>query len=184
MDEDGLRSMLRSDKLWTGPRSVLESDERFCQIVSYVIIRQNNSLLTYRRSPAAGEDRLHGKLSCGIGGHVGAEDLCLSRCEIDGLATVFRAADREVFEELSAPNPKKKGILGVLWDDANPVGRVHVGIVAIWDFAHDDLISSIDPGIADVGFMEPDLIVKNSVNAETWSTFVVTHLSNEIHVRR
>lgn len=111
------------------PRSQAETDESFLQIIPYLTLLCNDSVLTYRRAPSGGEDRLHGKLSVGVGGHINDED------DPDEPFYAFLAgAKRELFEEtgLDLPHDVFKGsAAGLLYDDSDAVGRVHLGVSII-----------------------------------------------------
>src|SRR5699024_9333875 len=52
-------------------RGDMEADPSYKQLISYVLIKseQGDSTLVYRRLGGGGEERLHGLLSIGAGGH-------------------------------------------------------------------------------------------------------------------
>ena len=56
------------------PRSQAESDEKYKQIIPYVIITHDAKYLCYVRGKRAGEARLLGQMSIGIGGHINPGD--------------------------------------------------------------------------------------------------------------
>lgn len=122
--------------VWAGPRPWLEVDFRFLQPIPYIVVKQATAngpiYMTYRRETSGGEDRLHGKLSIGIGGHIDCQD---SRYNLDGSVdfdtTLVLAAMREMDEEIGVP--RRPRVIGFLQDDSDPVGQVHFGIVMVWD---------------------------------------------------
>jgi predicted NUDIX family phosphoesterase len=71
-----------------------------------------------RRLRAGGDTRLHDRYSVGVGGHVGLVDGGIA----DGLA-------REWSEELVADWVPEFLPIGLLNDDTDPVGAVHLGVV-------------------------------------------------------
>jgi predicted NUDIX family phosphoesterase len=80
-----------------------------------------------RRTRGQSEARLHQSRSIGIGGHVEPPDAAPGT----GEAFFARALGRELAEELSfgdaaLPEPR---LLGIVNDDATPVGQVHAGLV-------------------------------------------------------
>ncbi|MFQ5505606.1 MAG: NUDIX domain-containing protein [Planctomycetota bacterium] len=93
------------------------------QLVPYCLLRFEGRFLLTQRLPAQSEARLHGRYSLGIGGHVNPPDLLAD-------ADPFRvAARRELHEELLVEGELDLRPLGILNDDSNPVGAVHLGLV-------------------------------------------------------
>ena len=79
-----------------------------------------------RRLAKGGEERLHDKLSIGVGGHLNPPDAA------DRAAILSQGARRELAEELVLEARDLAGpieALGLINDDANAVGAVHVGLV-------------------------------------------------------
>ena len=83
-------------------------------------------VLVVKRLKKGGEARLHDKLSIGIGGHINPID-----AEKDDLDLFTAATLRELEEELFIDGTYTTKAVGVLNDDSNPVGAVHVGLVQI-----------------------------------------------------
>jgi predicted NUDIX family phosphoesterase len=113
------------------PRSLCETDPTWKQLIPYlVVLNPAGEVLTYRRSPASGENRLHGKRSIGLGGHVqrsdGATPWPALRC----------AAQRELAEEFPAATSYTMQLAGLLNDDSTAVGSVHLGVVLVVALRH------------------------------------------------
>ena len=91
------------------PRSLAEGDPTFKQLIPYVIMTHGGKYLSYVRGKQAGETRLVGHRSIGIGGHINpADDMPLFstdfRDDIPLFSQDFRDAylsgvEREVAEE-------------------------------------------------------------------------------------
>jgi predicted NUDIX family phosphoesterase len=106
-------------------RHEAEVDQRYLQLCPYVVVFGPKSLevLIYRRNGSEG--RLHGKWSCGIGGHIHQRDL-----ESDPVGAFYRGMDREISEEIGSDCLEGRMTqLGIVFDPTNPVGRVHLGVV-------------------------------------------------------
>jgi len=92
--------------LFIGRRHELETDERFGQFLPYVILRRiaqdgSVTLFEYQRTKKVGEDRLGGKKSFGVGGHVDLADVWIDdNSVIDVVATTAHAIAREMNEEI------------------------------------------------------------------------------------
>src|SRR6266480_357085 len=100
------------------PRSEAESDPDWKQIIPYVCLRDGERIFLMRRTRAGGDERLFERYTIGIGGHVNPEDE-----GIDG------GLNREWEEEIAADFVPHFQPLGVLNDDDNAVGAVHLGLV-------------------------------------------------------
>ncbi len=106
------------------PRPEAEDNPSWKQPIPYCLVTRGQQILTVRRTRGQSEQRLHGLHSIGLGGHVQPEDR--------GAEPLFeRALRRELGEELELPglNRLQPLFLGLLNDDSNPVGQVHVGLV-------------------------------------------------------
>lgn len=92
--------------LFIGRREELEKDERFGQILPYIVLYkrrlyQHPSIFVYQRTKNVGEKRLAGDLSIGVGGHVDLADVVSSKDSvIDVVATIAGALRRELNEEV------------------------------------------------------------------------------------
>lgn len=106
------------------PRDLMETDPAYKQIIPYLVFKYQNSYFLMQRSETASEKRLRNKYSLGIGGHVRKEDL------LEG-NSLFDWARREFHEEINYTGNLSIKPLGILNDDSNPVGMVHVGFVLL-----------------------------------------------------
>lgn len=114
-------------------RNEAEKQPMFKQIIPYLVITSTVMsklrVLTYKR--AGSEKRLNDLYSIGIGGHINPVDSCERK-----MGLVHNAIKREVQEELEYTgsdfweNFGEDFIArGVLYDDSNDVGKVHLGLV-------------------------------------------------------
>ena len=65
------------------PRSEVEDDPSFKQIIPYVIFRSNGLVFTYVRGKRGGELRLRRLRSLGVGGHVAEADAEVAQAFVD-----------------------------------------------------------------------------------------------------
>src|SRR5699024_2354749 len=98
------------------------------QMISNVGMKweQGVSDLVCRRLGGGGEERLHGLLSIGVGGHMNDVP---EVADIDSKLSVNAARELEEEVGLSAESVKDMEIMGLINDDDNEVGRVHIGLV-------------------------------------------------------
>ncbi len=180
MDEGSIFELL-GGSLFVGPRPLLETDERFRQIIPYVVIKQGDEFIGYVRGSGGGEDRLHGKISIGVGGHIDLPDIEREHDGSINLAqTLGEAADREVDEEIDANVwfPQAKWV-GLLSDNTDAVGRVHIGVVGL---IHIDVGTEITSAEADTltkldAFSLSDL-EQNRDRLESWTALLLPHLND------
>lgn len=124
------------DNLVIKQRAKLEQEPEFRQIIPYVCVAtQRDDKLRfwpYRRTETSGEARLQGNVSIGFGGHIDLVDVMDDNSVIDLFQTIGNAAARELGEELDLAGAGEEVNLfdnGILIDDSNEVGKVHLGVV-------------------------------------------------------
>ncbi len=102
-------------------RSEAEINPQFKQIIPYLIFNYEDKFFLMKRRKNASEVRLQSKYSLGIGGHIREEDI------LDN--NIYHWAKREFFEEIDYAGDLNISPLGLLNDDSNEVGKVHLGFV-------------------------------------------------------
>jgi predicted NUDIX family phosphoesterase len=110
------------------PRSEMEQDRSWKQVIPYPVLRDGDAWFLMRRTRAGKDPRLHDRYSIGVGGHVNPEDGGL-----DG--NLEPALRREWHEELVVDFVPEFRFIGLLNDDTTPVGEVHLGVVYEGDAA-------------------------------------------------
>lgn len=100
------------------PRAEVEQEPEWQQIIPYLALFDGQRIFLMRRTRAGGDARLHERYSIGIGGHINPGD-----------EDALGALAREWREELVADFTPDFLPLGVLNDDSDPVGAVHLGLV-------------------------------------------------------
>lgn len=112
-----------------------ELNFEFKQPIPYVVIKQGNNFYAYERLNKGGEDRLHSKLSIGWGGHQNPLNNSLST-PFDEV--VMDNLERELEEELNIQTSSKNlKFIGLINDDYDTVGEVHLGILALLELPED-----------------------------------------------
>ena len=148
------------------PRSIVEDDPSYKQIIPYVVFRSGDQVFCYRRGDGSGEVRLRRKRSIGVGGHVDEAD-----AQGPGLSTLDAyetAVRRELEEEVEIRSPGMISRFGLINDDATPVGRVHLGIVHLFRLETPNVVARED-GLVETGFLNLDDLAAIRDDLETWS---------------
>ena len=148
-------------------RPIAEANPSFKQLIPYVVVRSGELVFLMERSDVGGDTRLHRKASIGVGGHLNPID-----GEVDPLGAGLR---REWAEELIADWEPHFRPLGLLNDDSNAVGSVHLGVVFEVDAAgrmlHVRERDKLAGRWADAGELQAA-----AGRLETWSRLVGEHL--------
>jgi predicted NUDIX family phosphoesterase len=147
------------------PRHEVEEDPQWKQIIPYLALFDGERLFLMRRTTAGGDARLHERYSIGIGGHVNPGD----GGPLGGLR-------REWSEELEADFMPEFHPLGVLNDDDDPVGAVHLGLVFTADAAGRP-VAIRETHKLEGHFTTLDEVASVADRLETWSSLLFDHLA-------
>lgn len=155
------------------PRDLMEEDPSFKQLIPYCIFQHideggNLSVFQYTRGSGGGETRLRSKKSVGIGGHI-------STLDADDVSPYFVGMQRELDEEILIDSEYDQSLVGLINDDSNDVGRVHLGIVHQFTVEHPNVRSREDD-IAEAGFSPIETVMGELDSYETWSKFCLESL--------
>lgn len=165
-DLDDLRAAVAAHGRYLD-RAIAEDDGSHKQLIPYVVVRDEERVFLMHRTDAGGDPRLHGKASIGVGGHLNPVD--------HGADALMAGLRREWAEELVADWEPDFELVGLLNDDSNPVGAVHLGVVFTVDAAgrrvdvreHAKLIGAV---------ATPDEVAASWDRLETWSQLVADAL--------
>jgi predicted NUDIX family phosphoesterase len=153
-------------------RSEVEDDPSFKQIIPYVIFRSGGLVFTYVRGKSGTESRLRRLKSLGVGGHVAEAD-----AEGRGTLEAYDLAlARELDEEVEIRSPGTITRIGLINDDSNPVGLVHLGVVHLYDLDRPEVVPRED-ALADPEFLPIASLDARKDEFETWSRFCIDSLA-------
>ena len=155
------------------PRGEVEEDPSYKLLIPYIIFRyrdkQGRSLVfQYTRGKGQGEGRLHSKRSIGIGGHISADDRSGDESESQPSAAYHEGMRRELAEEVAIDTPCVENCVGLINDDESEVGRVHLGVVHLFEIER-PAVRPLEPDIIDAGFRPVDELLSDVKEFETWS---------------
>lgn len=180
------RSVLFTNKIWQGlnvndfdeclaiihaeqefhPRSIMETDARFKQIIPYLVFTHDSKYFLMQRKAESSEQRLKNKFSLGIGGHIRKEDLSSTN--------IIDWARREFKEEVDYKGEFNVKNIGILNDDTNPVGEVHLGCVLLLEGDSDAI--SIKSELKNGELLSLEDCQFHYSQMESWSQTVFDHL--------
>ena len=149
-------------------RPLAEQDPSHKQLIPYVLMTCKGKYLTYVRGKRAGETRLVGNRSIGIGGHINPADDAVPLFRSDFREAYDAAVAREVEEEVCVEAGHTDRIVALLNDDSNEVGQVHLGVVHCW-VLDAPKVSRREQMITQMEFMSIDELRAVCDQMETWS---------------
>jgi predicted NUDIX family phosphoesterase len=148
-------------------RPLAEESPAYKQLIPYVVVRDGARTFLMERTDAGGDPRLHRKASIGVGGHLNPVD--------EGGDPLIAGLRREWSEELVTEWEPEFRLVGLLNDDSNPVGSVHLGVVFV-----------VEADGRPIAVRERDKLTATMADAEelraaeermeTWSRLVASHL--------
>jgi|SRR4030095_10636020 predicted NUDIX family phosphoesterase len=149
------------------PRSIMETDPAYKQIIPYLIFEHDKNYFLMQRQSTASETRLRNKLTLGIGGHIRQEDMVKKDC-------LFAWAVREFHEEVHYTGNLTVKPLGIINDDSDDVGKVHIGFafLLVGDSPEISVKSELKSG--ELVSYDDCLAMKEWM--ESWSQFVIDYL--------
>jgi len=163
------------------PRSTMEQDPSFKQLIPYVIFRHRRpdgsfQYFHYTRGSGQGEQRLHAKKSVGVGGHISLDDTQHHDAYDAGMR---RELEEEIeFSETVSSSQSSLGvIIGLLNDDSNEVGQVHLGVVHLVDLKQ-PVVRAREKDLLEATFSAPEQLWEMMDQFETWSQIALKYLLN------
>ena len=152
------------------PRGEAEADPSWKQLIPYLLLRDGERIFLMRRTKAGGDERLHDRYSIGVGGHINPAD-----------GGVLGGLQREWAEEIDADFEPEFRPIGLLNDDENEVGAVHLGLVYAAD-AGGRPVEIREKHKLEGAFASPDEVANVHDRLETWSALLFDFLRGATEV--
>jgi len=154
-------------------RSKVEEDPNYKQLIPYVILHHNNTIFSYRRGALLSEKRLLHNYSIGIGGHISVNDPNLFTTSYE------EGMRREVQEEIYIDTKYKSNPVALLNDDSNEVGKVHFGVIHVFDL-QEPRIRKKEKSINEPTFITLSKIKVDIEKYENWSQICIQNIERLI----
>ena len=147
----------------------MEEDPSFKQLIPYVVFRYQDDagvtrIFSYSRGKGNGEARLTSKWSVGIGGHISSVDDAENNPYRDGMR-------RELEEEVKIDTAYTDNCVGLINDDETEVGKVHLGVVHLFD-VEEPKVESNEAVICEAEFRPVEELLGMMDRFESWSQIV------------
>lgn len=153
-------------------RAMLEENPAYRQIIPYTILKCGNKFAAYRRAETGGENRLHGKVSIGFGGHVDMVDVIVDENSVIDLdATIRTASEREIAEELVFGDDvvidRVETMKEKIVSNRSDVDKVHIGLVSTIYISNEN-VKSGEEDLDFMGFFTADEL-RQMTPLESWT---------------
>lgn len=155
------------------PRHAVEEDPTYKQIIPYVLFRHGEQYFLMQRQETASESRLQNKYSLGIGGHMRQAD--------SEHSSLFAWAQREFHEEVQYTDAMNFRPIGILNDDSNPVGQVHLGIVMLIQGQTDAI--KVKSELKSGQLLSVRELIPYAEHMESWSSLLLEYLIKHPRLR-
>ena len=158
------------------PRATVEDDPSFKQLIPYCVLAWKAAAggpryFAYTRGGGQSEARLRAKRSVGIGGHISSTD------GAHGDDTSYDAGmRREIAEEIAIGGGWTSRCVGLINDDSNAVGSVHLGIVHVLELERPE-VASRESELVECGFETLEQLLADRERFETWSQITLDALA-------
>jgi predicted NUDIX family phosphoesterase len=142
------------------------------QPIPYIVIRRGDEFFAYKRLSGSGESRLVNKVSIGLGGHMnaveGAEDFGSIVWE-----NMLRELSEEVIIEAEGAVISTVGLIN---DDSDDVGKVHIGILMSVKLELTDNVSVNETDQLAGEWMTKEQLLAMGDKLENWTQIALTVL--------
>lgn len=180
MSQVEIAKVLEEAGLFLGPRYLLEDMPEFKQIIPYNVVIQKGEVVHYTRTSKGGESRLYGKVSIGLGGHTDMDDVVRpsdAPSHINLSKTLQCGAYREITEELGVTNFQPLAWAGLIVNNADAVGQVHIGVLGVWELLQDLSFGEVEADLSHVGLKHPTKLksepLPEGLEFEAWTAIVL-----------
>lgn len=147
-------------------RGFAETDDGYQQVVAQIILKVGKKIFIHKVAQTGSESRLHDLWPIFLGGHINNTD--------KDIASAF---DREFSEEINYKGKiLVKKFLGVVKLHDNPVNKVHVGLVWIYEGDTEEYISTGDDGLVEGHFADKNELEDKKDKMTYWSKIVLPDL--------
>ncbi|MEI2465177.1 hypothetical protein [Niallia taxi] len=149
-------------------RGDAEENELFKQPIPYCVLKRGYEFYVYKRLTGGGETRLHNQLSLGVGGHMNDTNrVTFQSLMMDNL-------QRELDEELNIQTEQKFefNVVGLINDDLNEVGKVHVGLLVVAELPLDAEVTVRETDQLEGFWVNIKDLKDVYKNLESWSQYI------------
>jgi predicted NUDIX family phosphoesterase len=160
-------------------RGDAEENPAYKQPIPYVVIKKGSHVFLYKRLSQSGESRLVDKFSIGVGGHMNDIEGASKKAETlkvrDFSVILTHNFMRELSEELDITGEFDISAIGLINDDVEEVGKVHIGVLVVAELEADGNATVRETDVLDGGWIDLNELASSEYydKLETWSRFSI-----------
>jgi len=176
-DEFFKKVMGRFNSFFEVKRGYAEVTESLKQPISYILVKRGDEIFITKRLVGSGEERLHGSISIGVGGHMNLlDDNC--RWSTNLKLNIMKELNEELQIDYTDNRIQEPQVIGILNDDTTDVGRYHIGIISVLDLPYDAMVSVKETDKLEGAWVKMDLVHETSIyeHLESWSRHMVRYM--------
>jgi predicted NUDIX family phosphoesterase len=173
---DHLPKIFASKKLTFVDRNLAEEDPSYKQLIPYIAVVKDNKYLTVQRSKKVGEQRLAGRRTACFAGHINKEDGDETDLIRDAFGVFSRGVSREILEELDIKGHYGLLYRGMINDNRDDVGKVHLGVFITLNVYPDTDITVRDEGLINPLWQTAQELRDTIDQYEGWSELIIASL--------
>lgn len=177
MDKDSVKYIMKRFKNYrVVRRGDAEENKALKQPIPYAIITRGDEVFVYKRLTGGGETRLHDSLSIGVGGHMNRTN-DVRDWNTNLMINLYRELTEELEIVVDSPFEEPE-IIGLINDDENEVGQVHIGILAVLNLPEDAEVTVRETDKLEGYWIRTKDLTKHTLFAclEPWSQIAVEAL--------
>ena len=170
-------------------RADCETDPTYLQLLPYMVVTDASTgkVLVYKRGPKGEENRLHGALSIGIGGHVDTapeqSDTVLDHLVIEACRELNEEIGIDITEGIRVHVKSQLKYANLLITNKNEVSDVHLGLAFRVFIDKDTELSNEEDIVMDHQWLTKEeistLINQPGNSLELWSDMLVDSMYNQ-----
>jgi predicted NUDIX family phosphoesterase len=146
-----------------------ETLTEFKQLIPYVVCIFKDNVFTYRRSVTHADPRLTELYSIGLGGHISKADFNIN-------SNAYQIGfQREIREEVKINCRYSDSIIGIINDDSNDIGKMHIGIIHLFSLERKSIIP-LKETMLEAKFLSKIDLIKRVETFEAWSQICINNL--------
>jgi predicted NUDIX family phosphoesterase len=157
-------------------RDKAELNPNYKQVISYCILRFENSVFRYKRSGWQKEARPPELFSIGVGGHINRSEIFPLWADLTPIVEWTR--DRELGEEFSIESPGQPRLIGLLNYESEEVGSAHFGVIYEYWLKSPNVEPKQKRLHIQYGFVPTMDLIANEDEYENWSQIIITQFLN------
>lgn len=165
-----------SKNMGTMRRGDAEENTAFKQPIPYALLMRGDEIFAYERLEGGGEERLHGSISIGVGGHMNLSEGTPKDFKSILIDNLNRELDEEVF---IISRSQELSVIGYINDDNDATNQVHIGVLVVIKLDDDATVSVKETDELDGAFRTIAELKESYDRLEDWTKIAIDYLESK-----